>query len=75
MSQIAIMRSIGLTSKQISQQYMAGTLIVLIFGIIVGVLASTYFGELLVSMAMSTMGAAKIEFVHVFMANLACYVR
>ena len=26
MSQIAIMRSIGLTSKQISHQYMAGTL-------------------------------------------------
>ena len=66
MSQIAIMRSIGLTSKQISQQYMAGTLIVLIFGIFVGVLASTYLGELLVSMAMFTMGAAKIEFVHVF---------
>ena len=66
MSQIAIMRSVGLTSKQISQQYMAGTLIVLIFGIFVGVLASTYLGELLVSMAMFTMGAAKIEFVHVF---------
>ena len=66
MSQIAIMRSIGLTSKQISQQYMAGTLMVLVFGMIVGVLASTYLGEFLVSIAMSTMGAAKIEFVHVF---------
>ena len=65
MSQIAIMRSIGLTSKQISHQYMAGTLLVLIFGMIVGVLASTYLGEFLVSIAMSTMGAAKIEFVHV----------
>ena len=65
MSQIAIMRSVGLTSKQISQQYMAGTLMVLIFGMIVGVLASTYLGEFLVSIAMSTMGAAKIEFVHV----------
>jgi putative ABC transport system permease protein len=65
MSQIAIMRSVGLTSKQISQQYMAGTLIVLIFGMIVGVLASTYIGEFLVSIAMSTMGAVKIEFVHV----------
>ena len=49
MSQIAIMRSIGLTSKQISHQYMAGTLLVLIFGMIVGVLASTYIGEFLVS--------------------------
>ena len=65
MSQIAIMRSIGLTSKQISRQYMAGTLLVLVFGMIVGVVASTYLGEFLVSIAMSTMGAAKIEFVHV----------
>ena len=65
MSQIAIMRSVGLTSKNINHQYMAGTLMVLIFGMIVGVLASTYLGEFLVSMAMSSMGAAKIEFVHV----------
>lgn len=65
MSQIAIMRSVGLTSKQISHQYMAGTLMVLIFGIIAGVFASTYLGEFLVSMAMSSMGAAKIEFVQV----------
>ena len=64
-SQIAIMRSVGLTSKQISHQYMAGTLMVLIFGMIAGVIASTYLGEILVSMAMSSMGAAKIEFVHV----------
>ena len=49
MSQIAIMRSIGLTSKQISHQYMAGTLLVLVFGMIVGVVASTYLGEFLVS--------------------------
>ncbi|MGE7767746.1 FtsX-like permease family protein [Peribacillus sp. NPDC096540] len=65
MSQVAIMRSMGLTSKNIKHQYMAGTMMVLILGIIVGVLASNYLGELLVSMAMSSMGAAKIEFVHV----------
>ncbi|MEH7252094.1 ABC transporter permease [Neobacillus niacini] len=65
MSQIAIMRSVGLTSKNIKHQYMAGTMMVLILGIIVGVLASTYLGEFLVSMAMSSMGAAKIELVHV----------
>ena len=65
MSQIAIMRSIGLTSKQISRQYMTGTLLVLVFGMIVGAVASTYLGEFLVSIAMSTMGAAKIEFVHI----------
>ena len=65
MSQIAIMRSVGLTSKQISHQYMAGTLMVLILGIIFGVLASNLLGEFFVSMAMSSMGAAKIEFVHI----------
>ena len=65
MSQIAIMRSVGLTSNHIRHQYMAGTIMVLIFGIIAGVVASTYLGEFLVSMAMSSMGAAKIEFVHV----------
>ena len=65
MSQIAIMRSVGLTSKEISHQYMAGTMMVLIVGIILGVLVSNYLGEFLVSMAMSSMGAAKIEFVHI----------
>ncbi|WP_260399903.1 FtsX-like permease family protein [Peribacillus simplex] len=65
MSQIAIMRSVGLTSKNVSHQYMSGTLMVLILGIIFGVLASNYLGEFLVSMAMSSMGAAKIELVHV----------
>lgn len=64
-SQIAIMRSVGLTSKNVKHQYMAGTLMVLILGIILGVLASDYLGEFLVSMAMSYMGAARIEFVHI----------
>ncbi len=65
MSQNTIMRSVGLTSKQISYQYMAGTMMVLIVGIILGVLMSNVVGEFLVSMAMSYMGAAKIEFVHI----------
>lgn len=65
MSQIAIMRSMGLTLKQISHQYMAGTLMVLILGIIFGVLTANLLGEFLVSLAMSSMGAAKIEFVHI----------
>jgi putative ABC transport system permease protein len=65
MSQIAIMRSIGLTSKKISQQYMAGTMMVLVLGILLGVVASSFLGEFLVSQAMSTMGAAKIELVNV----------
>lgn len=65
MSQIAIMRSLGLTPKNIKQQYMTGTLTVLALGIIIGVLASNYLGELLVSLAMSSMGAARIQFVDV----------
>lgn len=65
MSQIAIMRCVGLTSKHICQQYMAGTMLVLVLGIIFGVIASNYLGELLVNMAMSSMGAAKIELVNI----------
>jgi putative ABC transport system permease protein len=63
MSQIAIMRSIGLTSKNVKHQYMAGIMMVLILGIILGELASNYLGEFIVSMAMATMGAARIQFV------------
>lgn len=63
MSQIAIMRSLGLTSNNIREQYMAGTMLVLVIGIILGVLAAQYLGEFLVSMAMSSMGAASIQFV------------
>ncbi|MCH1625465.1 FtsX-like permease family protein [Ferdinandcohnia quinoae] len=65
MSQIAIMRSIGLTSQEISYQYMAGTLLVLVLGIIFGVMASNYLGEFLVNIGMSSMGATKIELVTV----------
>lgn len=65
MSQIEIMRSVGLTSKNIKHQYMSGTLTVLVFGIFLGVLASNYLGEVIVSMAMSNMGAAKIQFVNI----------
>lgn len=65
MSQIAIMRCVGLTSKHICQQYMAGTMLVLVLGIIFGVIASNYLGELLVNMVMSSMGAAKIELVNI----------
>ncbi len=65
MSQIAIMRSVGLSSENIKHQYMAGTLTVLVSGILLGVLTSHYLGEFIVSMAMSSMGAAKIEFVNI----------
>jgi len=65
MSQIAIMRSMGLTYKNIEHQYMAGVLMILILGIISGILISNYLGEFFVSIAMVTMGAAKIQFVNV----------
>lgn len=65
MSQIAIMRSMGLTSGNIKNQYMAGIMSVLAFGILWGVLVSNYLGEFIVSKAMSSMGAAKIQFVDV----------
>lgn len=63
MSQIAIMRSMGVTSKNIKHQYMAGIMMVLILGIILGELASNYLGQFIVSMAMASMGAARIQFV------------
>ncbi|MDQ2085204.1 FtsX-like permease family protein [Herbivorax sp. ANBcel31] len=65
MSQIAIMRSIGLKSDNIKHQYMSGVLTVLMSGIVLGMIASNYIGEILFSMAMSIMGAARIEFVNV----------
>lgn len=65
MSQIAIMRSVGLTSKNIQHQYMTGTLAVLVVGIILGVTTSNYLGEFIVSLAMSSMGAARIQLVDV----------
>ncbi|MBI9106413.1 MAG: ABC transporter permease [Spirochaetales bacterium] len=64
-SQIAIMRSMGLTTQNIKNQYTAGTLSVLVLGIILGVVASDFLGEIMVSAAMSSMGAARIQFVNI----------
>ena len=66
MSQIAIMRSIGLTSKKIKPSIYGRNYDGSDIGNHLGVMASTYLGEFLVSLAMSTMGAAKIELVNVF---------
>lgn len=63
LSQIAIMRSLGVPRSSIRNQYMAGTLAVLIAGILIGVIASSYLGEFLVSLAMSSMGAARIQLI------------
>ncbi len=65
MSQNAIMRSLGLTTRDIRRQYMTSTLLVLTDGILLGLVASGTLGEFLFGMAMSFMGAAKMEFVNV----------
>ena len=65
MSQIAIMRSVGLNSKTIRGHYMTGTITILVLGIIVGVIASHYLGGLIVSMAMSSMGVASMQLIEV----------
>jgi len=62
-SQIAIMRSIGITSKDIRTQYITKSLMVLNLGIIFGTIMSNTLGEKLVSIALSIMGASKIDFV------------
>ncbi len=62
-TQIGIMRSIGLSVRNIKDQYLAGAMLVLVLGIILGVILSQYLGEFIVSMAMSSMGASKIVFV------------
>lgn len=65
MPRIAIMRSIGMNSKQIRAHYMTGTLVILVLGIIAGVLASHYLGGVVVNMAMSSMGIARMQLVEV----------
>ncbi|MEN8907436.1 MAG: FtsX-like permease family protein [Clostridiales bacterium] len=62
-SQIAIMKSLGLSLKDIRKQYITKALLVLDIGIIIGAVLSNTLGEKLVSGLMSFMGAAKIEFV------------
>lgn len=69
LSQIAIMRSLGLTSKQIELQYISGTLMVLVIGLILGLLASEFLGEFLFSLGMSSLGAVKIEFIQIIWQN------
>lgn len=65
MTQIAIMRSVGMNSKHIKRHYMTGTITILVLGIIVGVTASHYLGGVIVSMAMSSMGIARMQLIEV----------
>lgn len=66
MAQNEIMQSIGVTSHEVTQQYMASTLLVLTIGVLLGIPLSNYLGEILTGFAMSFMGASRIEFVHIW---------
>jgi len=63
MSQIAIMKSIGISLKDIKTQYITRSLIVLNLGIIVGTILSNTLGEQLLSVLLSVMGAKNIQFI------------
>lgn len=62
-TRIAMMRSIGFSSKNMKVQYMTKTLIVLSMGIVGGTVVSNTVGQGLVSVLLSFMGASKIKFV------------
>ena len=63
LSQIAIMRSMGLTLRDIQIQYMTRALIILNSGIIVGTIISHTIGQKLLSAILSVIGASDIKFV------------
>lgn len=63
MSEIAIMKSIGIPLKNIKIQYITKALVVLNLGIIVGTLLSNTLGESLLSVLLSVLGAKNIQFI------------
>ncbi|SFE91023.1 putative ABC transport system permease protein [Paenibacillus algorifonticola] len=62
-SDIVIMRSLGFSLKHIRLQYIIRSLAVLMAGIVLGTAAAGSLGQGVVSMLMSFMGAARVEFV------------
>jgi len=62
-SQIAIMRGIGFSLKDIRIQYITRALLVLSVGIILGTVISNTVGQSLVGFIWSFMGASKIRFI------------
>ncbi|WP_338551709.1 ABC transporter permease [Paenibacillus sp. KS-LC4] len=62
-SEIVIMRSLGFSLKNIRQQYIIRSLAVLLAGIVLGTAAAGSVGQGAVSMLMSFVGAARVEFV------------
>ncbi|QQK74851.1 FtsX-like permease family protein [Salicibibacter cibarius] len=62
-TQIAIMKSIGFSFKDIRAQYVTKTLLVLGIGITVGMIVANTIGQSVVSFLLSLMGAPEISFV------------
>jgi len=62
-SQIAIMKSIGFSLRDIHQQYITRAFVILNLGIIAGTVFSNTAGQGLISAILSLRGASKIEFV------------
>jgi len=60
---IAIMKSMGVSLKDIRIQYLTRALVVLIMGILVGTVVANTLGHWLLSAALSIVGAANIEFI------------
>ena len=61
--EIAIMKSLGFTPRDIRVQYMTRALLVLCMGILVGTIASNTLGQSLASLMGSFMGIARIKFI------------
>jgi putative ABC transport system permease protein len=61
--QIAIMKSIGFSLRDIRTQYVARIFIVLLAGIIAGTMCANTIGEKMASALMSLLGASDIQFV------------
>ncbi len=62
-NQIAIMRSLGFSIRNIRIQYLTRALFLLAFGIVLGTLFSNTLGQQLVSVVWSLLGASRISFV------------
>jgi putative ABC transport system permease protein len=62
-NQIAIMRSLGFSLRNIRTQYLTRALFLLAFGIVLGTLFSNTLGQQLVSVVFSLQGASRISFV------------
>lgn len=60
---IAVMKSLGFTNSDITMQYVARSVFVLIVGIVLGTILANTLGEALASAAISSFGASMFKFV------------